>query len=83
MGARAVFVTQPCATFDVSQRVAIADTQPLVRLDVAQPKAVLATQPMLRVLVFKSVSAHRETVTDNGEVITFDGEEVWIMVPDA
>lgn len=62
---------------------ALFTTQPVCRLDVAQPVARVSTQRVLRVLVNKSTSAHRETVTDGGTPVTYDGEEVWIMVPDA
>ena len=62
---------------------AIFTTQPVCRLDVAHPVARVSTQRALRVLVYRSASAHRELVTDNGVTVTDNGEDVWIMVPDA
>lgn len=58
-------------------------TQPLAKADSSLGRAVCTTQPPLRMLVFKSPGAHREDVTLDGEPVTDNGEEVWVMVPDA
>lgn len=76
-------VTQPLCSLDVVHPVARAETLRVARVEVMQPVAVASTQPALRVLVYRSVSGHPETVTDGGTPVTYDGEEVWVMVPDA
>ena len=58
-------------------------TQPLAKADCALGCAICTTQPPLRMLVFRSPGAHRETVTLDGATVTDNGEEVWVMVPDA
>jgi hypothetical protein len=45
--------------------------------------ARLSTQVMPRMRLVKSASAHREAVTYGADAVTYLGEEVWIMVPDA
>ena len=64
------------------ERRPVLSTQSVCRMDVALPVARLASQRVLRVRVYKSASAHREVVTDDGITVTDNGEEVWVMVPD-
>jgi hypothetical protein len=45
--------------------------------------ARFSTQKVLRMRVYQYASSHRELVTDNGVTVTDNGEDVWIMVPDA
>jgi hypothetical protein len=79
----AFYVTHPLCALDVINPIARVETQRVARVEVMQPVAVASSQPVLRVLVYRSVSGHPETVTDGGTPVTYDGEEVWVMVPDA
>lgn len=60
-------------------------SQPNVAIAVIQQRTAtcVVEQRRLVVRLSRAIGAHQELVTIDGEPVTFEGEEVWVMVPDA